>query len=161
MSSRRRVTSGGAAFAAVLAAVLVWWLFSGNGPQGPDGNAQRLAVAEDPVPGSGGEPLPDGPADPDAVRIDRLELLDEGRRLQLTYLAGPARCAGPLETPRVVESDVAVTVTLTLERPAEPQEGCDDAEQPRSVRVDLDAPLGDRSVLDGYHRYPVRVTPDR
>ena len=51
-----------------------------------------------------------------------------------------------------------MTVTLTLVPPEQPPDDpCPELAMLRTVRVDLDAKLGDRSVLDGSFTQPVRV----
>jgi hypothetical protein len=167
-SSRSGTTSGVAAILVVLTFVVVWWLLSGNGPQGPDGNADRYAVPEEDAtaPAGDGEAGRDSGADDGTgaparsgrVGVESFVALD-GRRIALNYSTGLAACVGELDTPRVVESDVSVTVTLTLVPPADPPEVCAQVAEPHTVVVGLDVPLGDRSVLDGSSGRLVRVEP--
>ena len=79
-SGRRSVTSGAGAFALVLLAVLGWWLFSGNGPQGPSGNDARYAVPDVDVNATNGGPgaSPRPPA-PGAIEIDSYVVRDQLR----------------------------------------------------------------------------------
>ena len=102
------------------------------------------------------------PVDPAAplgngVRIDGF-VREGGTRIAVNYTAGLPECYGTLDTPEVLETDAAVTVTLTLVPPEGVAEGgCPDIAMLRTVRIDLDAILGDRSVLDGSLAQPVRV----
>ena len=161
---RRRggVPTGLWAVAAVIATVLLWWLLSGNGPQGPAGNDSRYAVPDVDAsagPGDGGSGSGDAPdlANENGVRIDTF-VRDDGGRIALNYVTGVPACYGTLDTPEVLETAAAVTVTLTLRPPEQPSdEACPDLAMLRTVRVDLDAELGDRSVLDGSFAQPVRV----
>jgi hypothetical protein len=141
---------------AVVVVVLVWWLLSGNGPRNPQGNGGRLAVPDSEVTG-------DASADPPAlsnengVRIDGF-VREGGSRIALNYTTGAPECSGTLDTPEVLETSAAVTVTLTLRPPEEPSDDpCPDPAVLDTVRVDLGSPLGDRSVLDGSFAQPVRV----
>jgi hypothetical protein len=164
---RRRAPAGLAAIGVVLVMVLIWWLLSGNGPQGPAGNDSRYAVpdvdvtgdpAGDPAGGStGAADAEPAPSRENGVRIDGF-VRGEGSGIALNYTTGVPECYGTLDTPEVLETSAAVTVTLTL-RPPEPQPDapCPDLAMLRTVRVQLGAALGDRSVLDGYYAQPVRV----
>ena len=148
---RGSVSSGVAAMALVLAAALGWWLFSGNGPQGPRGNDARYAVPDvSPKATDGGDPAaePSGRAEPapGTLRIDSYVMRDE-LRLVLNYNS-PASCVGAPGTPRVVENDVSVTVTLTFETDGGAP-ACSDELVPRTELVLLDSPLDGRALLDG------------
>lgn len=147
---RASVTSGAAAILIVLAAVFVWWLLSGNGPQGPGGNDPRLAVPDVTASAAPGA-TPSGPVLlPGGVRIESYVLLDE-LRLSLNYRLADD-CVGELGSPRVLETEAAVTLTLTVS-----QGECAGAAQPHTLAVLLDSPLRDRSVLDGSTSPQVRV----
>ncbi len=151
-SSRRSVTSGAGAFGLVLLAVLGWWLFSGNGPQGPSGNDARYAVPDVDVDGSGAPTAtPRSPA-PGAIAIESYVLRDD-LRLSVGYRTTP-RCQAALDTPRVIESDVTVTITLTADAA-----GCGSGSGRYDVTVLLDSPLDGRAVLDGSRSPQVRVEP--
>jgi hypothetical protein len=144
----------------VLVAVVVWWLFSGNGPNAPQGNGVRLAVpTASATPVASGVPVEPTPVNERAVRIDSfvLEPGADGDRLALNYMIGVPECYGTLERPVVIESDVSVVVTLTRELPASPAEACIEVALQQTVRVALAGPLGDRSVLDGSVTRRVRV----
>jgi hypothetical protein len=162
--SRSRVTSGAFAMLLVIAAVGVWWLLSGNGPQGPGGNDPRYAVPDVDVSAPTDGPT-DGPTDvptdvptgtdptpavPGGVRIDSYVVLDD-LRLSLNYQV--ARCAPELGSPRVIETDASVTITLIAEADAD----CAGVLEGRTVAVLIDSPLDGRAVLDGSTSPLVRV----
>ena len=154
-NGRGRVTSGAGAFALVLLAVVGWWLFSGNGPQGPSGNDQRYAVPDVDVTATGDPTSPPQPTAPGAIAIDSYVVRDE-LRIAVNYRVGAA-CADALETPRVIENDVTVTVTLSADvadgRP------CGTPVERQTLAVLLDSPLDGRAVLDGSRSPQVRVEP--
>jgi hypothetical protein len=79
-----------------------------------------------------------------------------GDRLDLTLTVPPGTCP-ELERPRISESDVAVTVTVThsTDPACEPLTRA----RPASVSVQLGSPLGERSVLDGAPVQQVRLEP--
>ncbi len=144
------------AMAAVIGFVLVWWLFSGNGPQGPDGNDPVLAVPD--VDASGDAGSSDGPvpvALSNGLRLTSY-VVSEGDRLTLE-VAVPRGTCPDLLSPRLVESEVSVTVTAT--HATEPD--CSPAARDLSgtVSVRLDSPLDGRAVLDGALTQQVRVEP--
>ena len=156
MTRRSTAPTGIAAISAVVMVVLIWWLLSGNGPQGPAGNDSRLAVPDTEVTG---DVSSDPPAlsNENGVRIDGF-VREGGSRIALNYTTGVPECYGTLDTPEVLETSAAVTVTLTLRPPEEPSDDpCPDLAMLGTVRVDLGSPLGDRSVLDGSFAQPVRV----
>jgi len=156
---RRRGPGGGVVAIVVLVAMcLLWWLFSGNGPGGPDGNSQRLAVPDTEVTGPS-LPTSSPTIAPDHVRIDGY-VPEPGDRVALNYSSGPPRCVGTLDTPQVLETDAAVTVTLMLVPPDSPVGDCRDVTELHTVRIALDAPLEGRSLLDGSRPQPVRVRED-
>ncbi len=147
--------SGLAGFGVLVAMMLVWWLFSGNGPSGPPGSASQMTQPSTaPVsPGATPTALQTVPLGLPLVRWSQ-----QGTTLRLTYRRGADDCFGALDTPRVTESDVAVTITL-LRDPAEGAARCPFTTTD-TVSVDLDGPVGDRSVLDGsYTDRRVRVRP--
>ncbi len=149
--------SGAAGFAVLVVMLLGWWLASGNGPGGPPGSASRMTrpetatVPTTDVPTSTPRTIPLG--------LPLVSWSQTGRTLRLTYRRGDADCFGRLATPQVRESDVAVTITLLRERPAGGPARCP-LTTTGTVLVDLDGPVGDRSVLDGsYVDRRVRVEP--
>ena len=155
---RRRTAAptGLAAMAVVVVVVLVWWLLSGNGPQGPAGSDSRYAVPDSDVTGG---PASDPPAlsNENGVRIDGF-VREAGPQIALNYTSGVPECYGTLDTPEVLETSAAVTVTLTMRPPEQPpDEPCPELAMLGTVRVDLGSDLGDRSVLDGSFAQPVRV----
>lgn len=151
---RRKGPSGAAAIAVVVAAVLGWWVFSGNGPQGPSGNDARYAVPDVDATPTGGDARFTAPeASPGTVPIDSYVVRDE-LRLTLNFRIA-ADCATALETPRVIEGDAAVTITLPLDAGPE----CSEAVERRTLGVLLDSPLSGRAVLDGARSPQVRVAP--
>jgi hypothetical protein len=152
-SSPRRST-GLLAIAAVVGFVLVWWLLSGNGPRGPEGNDPVLLAPEVDAEGdAAGSPVPIALAN--GLRLQGYAV-QPGDRLDLT-LTVPSGTCPDLEQPRVSESDVAVTVTVT--HSTDP--ACEPLTRARaaSVSVRLGSPLGGRSVLDGAPVQQVRLEP--
>ena len=144
--------------AIVLSAVFVWWLFSGNGPQGPPGNDSRYSVPDADASGSGAvDPTPPPPA-PGAILIDSYVVRDD-LRLAVNYRT-TAGCAAALDTPRVIENDVTVTITLSADVPDESPCGASVVVGERhTLSVLLDSPLDGRAVLDGSTSPQVRVEP--
>jgi hypothetical protein len=152
-NTRRSVTSGAGAFALVLLAVLGWWLFSGNGPQGPSGNDARYAVPDvDATATTGGTSAPPRSPAPGAIELDSYVVRDE-LRLALNYRSASS-CADALDTPRVIETGTTVTITLSADAT-----GCQDQVGRHTVVVLLDSPLDGRAVLDGSRSPQVRVEP--
>lgn len=138
----------------VIGAVLVWWLFSGNGPQGPPGNDPRLLIPESEASARPGAAAPQSPTSaPGTVRIDGYAL-EEPDRVLLRWTSDPEQC-GEVGTPRVLESDVSVIVTLPLS-----PDGCSGESETHTLRVNLDSDLADRALLDGSTAPPVRVSPE-
>ena len=152
---RNGVGSGVIAILVVIAIVFGWWIGSGNGFSGPAGNDTRYAVPDVDATGPAGttEPVP---ASENGVRIDSF-VKESATLLALEYTTGVPECYGTLDTPQVLETDGAVTVTLTLVPPESPAERCPDLAQVSTVRIDLDSALGDRSLLDGSLAQPARV----
>jgi hypothetical protein len=142
----------------VLVAVAVWWLLSGNGPQGPGGNDPLFAVPD--VDASSTATPGDAPAaEPvtsDGVLIDSYVVRD-ALRLDLNYRLD-ADCPATLETPRVVENNATVTITLRHGGAGARCDGEGPVER-TSVLVLLDSPLDGRAVLDGSTSPLVRVEP--
>ena len=149
--------SGAAAFGVLVAMLLGWWLFSGNGPGGPPGSDSQMSRPSS---------APLSPtATSAALRTVPLGLplvswRQDAGVLHLTYRRGDDSCFGALGTPRVQETDVAVTITLLREPPADAPGRCPFTTT-GELDVDLDGPVGDRSVLDGsYTDRRVRVRPE-
>lgn len=158
-STKRPVGSGVTGFGVILLVVLVWYVGSGNAGDGPSGNDVRLAVPDsEATPGPGDSTGPPQVTDERNVPLEGYKLLD-GTRLELTYLAGPADCFGELATPRVLESDGSVIVSLRREPPTTTADGDCTVDLSRTLTVTLGAPLGGRGVLDGAYAPPVRVAP--
>ena len=152
----RRVTSGAMSMVLVLVAVGIWWLLSGNGPQGPGGNDPRYAVPDVDVSAPADPVVPSGspePAVPGGLRIEGYDAVDP-LRLSLTYRV--ERCAPELRSPRVLETDASVTITLV----ADVDSSCDEPLESRTVQVLIDSPLDGRAVLDGSTSPLVRVEAD-
>ncbi len=155
-TARPRRSSGLLSIAAVIAFVLVWWLLSGNGPQGPEGNDPELLVPD--VDASGQAGASDTPVPvtlSDGLRLTSYVVRD-GDLLTLAVEVPRGTCPEVL-APRLVESEVSVTVTAT--HSTEP--GCRPTARALSdtVTVRLDSPLGERAVLDGALAQRVRVEP--
>lgn len=152
---RKGRPTGLLAMVAVIGFVLVWWLFSGNGPQGPDGNDPILAVPD--VDASGDADSSDGPvpvALSNGLRLTSYVVVD-GDRLEVDVAVPRGTC--PDLSPRLVESEVSVIVTVT--HATEP--GCTPTARDLTdtVSVRLDSPLDGRAVLDGALAQQVRVEP--
>ena len=149
--------SGAAGFGVLLAMLLGWWLFSGNGPGGPPGSASRMVEPSSaPLSPTASatvlETVPRG--------LTLVSWSQDGTTLRLTYRRGEDGCFGSLATPRVDESNVAVTITLLHEPPDGAPDRCPFTTTDE-VAVDLDGAVGDRSVLDGsYTDRRVRVRPE-
>jgi hypothetical protein len=139
----------------VVVIVFGWWIGSGNGFSGPPGNDARYAVpdADATGPASSSEPVP---TSENGVRIDGF-VKESDTLLALRYTTGVPECYGTLDTPRVLETDGAVTVTLMVVPPERRPDRCPDIAKVGTVRIDLDAALGDRSLLDGSLAQPARV----
>lgn len=149
--------SGALAIVVVIVAVLGWWVFSGNGPQGPSGNDVRYAVPDvDATPSGTATPASAPEALPGTVRIDSYVVRDE-LRLTLNLRVDP-ECADALETPQVIESDAAVTITLSTDTGGSAAP-CGNPTARRTLGVLLDSPLAGRAVLDGSRSPQVRVAP--
>ncbi|QIK66041.1 hypothetical protein G7072_06540 [Nocardioides sp. HDW12B] len=153
---RKGRPTGLLAMAAVIAFVLLWWLFSGNGPQGPDGNDPVLAVPD--VDASADAGSSEGPvpvALSNGLRLTSYVVTD-GDRLDLDVAVPRGTCADLL-SPRLVESEVSVTVTVT--HSTEPDCSPTARDLTDTVSVRLDSPLDGRAVLDGALAQQVRVEP--
>lgn len=141
----------------MLVAVAVWWLSSGNGPQGPAGSASRYTTPDDlvtPSAATGGpspSPTP-GPSARDRVRIESYVVRDP-LHVALNYRSA-AGCV--LDTPRVLETDAAVTVTLVAS-PEGRQRACRRGVTGHTLLLRLDSPLDGRAILDGATAPQVRV----
>jgi hypothetical protein len=144
--------------AVVVIAVFVWWWFGGNGPMTPMTNSERLAPSDSPGSLSPAEPAGPQQPLPDTVQVNGFAL-DAPTRLRLRYTVGTPECVGTLETPEVVENDASVTVTLHLNAADKPPGPCQEIALVEEVSVDLDVPLGDRSVLDGSLPHAQRIPP--
>lgn len=161
---RRGVGSGLTAIVVVVVMTFAWWLFSGNGPgggpRGTSGRSDIVDVDAHPMEATGSPGAVPTVAPPTLSNVNGVPIASvevEGpRTLLLSYASGPVRCAGPLDTPEVLETDASVTVTLTLVPPAGPSR-CRRPDEVRRVAVDLDTDLGSRSVLDGSYSRRVAV----
>ena len=154
--SERRIGSGAAGFAVLLAMLLTWWVASGNGFGGPPGSASRLSEPET-ARVSPGVAAPAPRTVP--LGLPLVSWSQQDTALELTYRRGADDCFGALATPRVTETDVSVTITLLREPPDDAPARCP-LTRTGTVTVDLDGPVGDRSVLDAsYTDRRVRVRP--
>ena len=166
--------------ALVVAAVLVggWWL-SRPGSAVEGGSSASAGTSGAPGTGGGGSGSNPGTGDPGAgkrgagasddrpavgrdpvlvehgVRVDGYAA--RGTRLVLRYTTGVPACYGEVGAPRVAEDADSVTVTLLREPPETPAEVCIDLAVVGTVAVELSAPVGRRSVLDGAFEPAVRV----
>jgi hypothetical protein len=167
-----------AAAAAVLVLLGGLWWFAGPSPRGDESSfaggdtGSSAGSAGDPAggePGGGepgfpgtGDPLTDpltdpatddpatAPVDPMAVVIDSYYLHDDGRRMSVSYTIGVPECYGTIAEPKVKETDSSVTITLTRIPPENLGDvACIEIALLKTVDIRLDAPLGDRVVLDG------------
>lgn len=155
---QRRLTSGATALVLAVVAVFVWWFASGNSPFAPRGNGETLPQPQGgvtpPADASGGGPELVGDA---AVPLESFVTLD-GSRIALNFTTGDPDCVGDLDTPRILENDGSVTVTLAVV-PLDPDAVCPTIAVPRTLVIDLDGPLDGRSLLDGSYAPPIRVEP--
>lgn len=159
-ATRARRSSGLGALVMVLLAVFLWWWFGGNGPMTPTTNSERLAPSDSATVGSASDTSPYRPQQPlpDTVQADGFTL-EAPTRLRVRYTVGAPECVGTLETPEVVENDASVTVTLHLDAHDKPSGACREIALVQEVVVDLDVPLGGRSVLDGSFPLAQRIPP--
>lgn len=100
-----------------------------------------------------GEPRPVEPVgavDPRPNAWDSFTASDDGLTLTFSFYMGVETCYS-LDQVQVDETDTTVTVTIfTGGNPdLEPDTACIEIAELRSVDVTLDAPLGDREVVDG------------
>lgn len=131
----------------------VWWLLSGNGPHGPAGSESQYAAPDGQVtPGTPTSAPTPTPTTPGAVRIDGYFVRDP-LRVALSYRLG-RDCS--LATPRVLETEAAVTITL-VRSPADDPAHCGGGAGRHTVLVLLDSPLDGRAILDGSTAPQVRV----
>ena len=98
----------------------------------------------------GTDPSPPQSTNPMAVVIDSFYKYDE-RRLAINYTIGVPECYGTIARPEVVETRRSVSVTLTRIPPKDLNKdtACIEIALLQSVDITLEAPLGDRTVLDG------------
>ena len=96
------------------------------------------------------------PALPIFLSIQSYEVLGP-RRLEIRYANGVPDCFGTLGRTYAVESDGKVVVWLYRDPPARPFAGpCPEIAVVEDTVVRLSEPLGDRAVVDGADREPVR-----
>lgn len=135
---------------------------SGGGSPGEPGTAMPADPPSD-VPSPRSEPSGVAPrvqpsisADsPLAVPVQSYEVLAPDR-LQLRYTTGVPECSGRLHRAAVAESENRVVVTLLMRAGTAPaSRPCPEVAVVRDVVVDLAAPLGERTVVDGVTRRPV------
>lgn len=122
-----------------------------------------LAVACSQVPGGStgpvGQPTPrhlepqPGMNDTQPVPWEYAKVGDDGRTLEVVWSSGPEPCSA-LDRVEVVESAEVVTVTLYEGRPPDLPSGalCPAILVRKATTVVLDAPLGDRKLVDGAPR---------
>jgi hypothetical protein len=153
-----------AAALAVLAVVVVvaLWPSEGTAPSGAGSAPASSAV----VGGTGSpgpaqtatvSPLPsDGSLTGSATAARAVGWTAQGTRLRVAYSAGAPTCSGRVQ-PEVVERADAVVVTLHVQPPhVASTQACPDLAVLTTVDIALDAPVGDRPVLDGgYGEQPV------
>ena len=73
----------------------------------------------------------------------------DGRTVRAAWYSGVEPCS-VVDSVRVKETDDAVTITIQEGAdPAQPDVACIDLAVLRGTRVQLDAPLGDRDLIDG------------
>lgn len=146
-----------------------------GGSSGPRPTAPASSGPPDPTPSASLDPT-GGPTifpGPDGKRklSETLPLdgyhVSGGNRLDLIYTTGVPECYGRAGRPEVVETARSVTVTVPRELPeGGPAGACVDQAVIDSVRVRLERPVGDRSVLDGAQGRPgasagVHLDPER
>lgn len=142
-----------AALAVLLVVGALWQLRPGS--SGEDVGSAGPSSSD---PGTGDpEPLPPtvspptgGGAGPDTIAATGFHAYDE-TRLAIVYTNGVPACYGSAGRPRVEETADSITVTIPRIPPGKTGSdvACIDIALVDSVEVTLDAPLGDRAVLDG------------
>jgi hypothetical protein len=140
-----------AAVVLVLLAGVLWVADTGSGGDDTSfaGGSGREPGTVRPSPGVA-DPEPVRSSDPMAVVIEGYRLHDDPRRVSIRYYIGVPECYGTIRQPKVEETPQAVRVTLTRKPPAGGgAEACIDIALLKAVDIRLDAPLGDRLVLDG------------
>jgi hypothetical protein len=115
------------------------------------------SVTVDPPPWNANNP-------PDGVRIDKASGSRDSTKLTVSFIGakdGANVACGEDYTADAVESDLAIVV-IVQRHPSKiklgPNEGCALGGYVRTAKVTLDAPLGDRVVLDIQQGLPVSVT---
>ena len=137
--------------------------FIGDG-SGNDGGG-GVAPGDDPVlvdppvggggadPGGGGAPQwvepRAGMADPHRVNWSFHGVSRDGMTVRAAWYSGVEPCS-VLDRVRVEETDTTVTITIREgSDPTQPDVACIELAVLRGTRVQLDAPLGDRDLIDG------------
>jgi hypothetical protein len=149
----------GAALAAILSGLVLAACGSAGGPGGPTSPDPDEPVSTSAPPGNGAGPsepvgTPVGPQpgtrDPRPHAVDRFDVGDDDRTITVLYVGGVEDCYR-LDRVEVVET--AETVTITVHEGVvpdlPPDSACIDIAVYKAVAVVLDAPLGDRELLDG------------
>src|SRR5262245_31279401 len=167
MAQRSWWAVAGVAAAVLLTVGTAVTMTAGDRGSGPAGDG--AGTTGEPTPGPTGpsvvEPTPSvvAPRDqttrpdvPVTLTIVSYEVLAPDR-LQVRYATGLPECYGSLDRAVVTEADRDVSLVLGARPPTGPaNQPCPDIALVKDTVVRLDAPLGDRRVIDGISGRPVR-----
>jgi hypothetical protein len=166
MPGRSWWSAAGAAVAVLLTVGTGVVMTSGDARSGRDGGGATAGASGEPAPGATPSVMPPSvvaprdqtprPDVPVTLAVQSYEVLAP-ERLQVRYTTGAPTCYGSLDRAVVKETDQEVVLVLVARPPAGPADRrCPDIAQVSDTVVGLDAPLGDRRVVDGVSGQVVR-----